>query len=182
MNRGGVPNLARGGYSNPSKNYYYHPPHPPGMIKSAVPGRTDKLPMSVPPGSYILPADIPSALGQGNTMAGEKILGTMFKTGPYSPQSTGQLSSGKLSKGPRPPRMPRLQMIRPIHMGRFAEGGETGDIPIIAAGGEYVIHPDQVREVGHGDLEAGHKVLDQFVIHTRKKHIETLKKLKPPKK
>jgi hypothetical protein len=67
-------------------------------------------------------------------------------------------------------------------MGRFAEGGETGDIPIIAAGGEYVIHPDQVREVGHGDLEAGHKVLDQFVIHTRKKHIETLKKLKPPKK
>jgi hypothetical protein len=68
----------------------------------------------------------------------------------------------------------------------FQEGGaaesEQGDIPIIAAGGEYVIHPDQVREVGHGDLEAGHKVLDRFVIHTRKKHIETLKKLKPPKK
>jgi hypothetical protein len=250
MNRGGVPNLARGGYSNPSKNYYYHPPHPPGMIRSAVPGRTDKLPMSVPPGSYILPADIPSALGQGNTMAGEKILGTMFKTGPYSPQSTAQLS-GKLPKSPRPPRMPRLQMIRPIRMGKFADGGqpkldyrtqdfpsitkhevtgsypltsdlevtgkahtfsndiplrrkpedwgasvglrrtfqeggaaesEQGDIPIIAAGGEYVIHPDQVREVGHGDLEAGHKVLDRFVIHTRKKHIETLKKLKPPKK
>ncbi len=35
-----------------------------GMIRSAVPGRTDKLNLNVPSGSYIIPADIPSALGQ----------------------------------------------------------------------------------------------------------------------
>jgi len=172
MNRGGIPGLmhrvkmATGGS--------IHPRHPAGMIKSSIPGRTDKIPMSVPPGSYILPADIPSALGQGNTMAGEKILGTMFKSGPASPGSTGQLSGGKL-KPARPPHMARLRL------GKFADGGATEDIPIIAAGGEVVLHPDQVREIGHGDLEAGHRVLDKFVVGVRKQNIETLKKLKPPK-
>ena len=41
-----------------------------GLINSPIPGRTDKLPMKVKAGSYILPADIPWAFGQGNTMAG----------------------------------------------------------------------------------------------------------------
>lgn len=187
MNRGGIPALlhrakkmASGGSADMSGGY--HPRHPAGMIKSSIPGRTDKIPMSVPPGSYILPADIPSALGQNNTMAGEKILGTMFKSGPYSPGSTGQLS-GRLPSGIHPPRLPR---IRAMHMGKFADGGSeeqtgNGDVPIIAAGGEYVIHPDQVKEIGHGDLNAGHRVLDKFVLSVRKNHIETLKNLKPPK-
>lgn len=188
MNRGGIPALlhkakkmARGGPGDMSGGY--HPRHPAGMIKSSIPGRTDKIPMVVPPGSYILPADVPSALGQGNTMAGEKILGTMFRSGPYSPGSTGQLS-GKLPGALHPPRLPRIRALR---MGKFADGGseeQTGneDVPIIAAGGEWVIHPDQVREVGHGDLNAGHRVLDKFVIGVRKQNIQTLKSLKPPKK
>src|SRR5262249_42417841 len=45
-----------------------------GMIHSDVPGRTDRLPMTVPKNSYIIPADIPSGLGQGNSMAGAKLL------------------------------------------------------------------------------------------------------------
>lgn len=181
MNRGGIPALlhkaktmARGGS--------LHPRHPAGMIKSSIPGRTDKIPMSVPPGSYILPADVPSALGEGNTMAGEKILGTMFRSGPSSPGSTGQLS-GKLPRS----RSPRFMEMKRMRLSKFADGGETEqttneDIPIIAAGGEYVIHPEQVAEIGHGDMKAGHRVLDQFVLSVRKRHIETLKSLKPPKK
>jgi hypothetical protein len=55
-------------------------------------------------------------------------------------------------------------------------------VPIVAAGGEYVIHPDQVREVGGGDLELGHAVLDDFVKRMRKELIHTLKKLPGPKK
>lgn len=186
MNRGGIPALlhkakkmARGG-SDMSGGY--HPRHPAGMIKSSIPGRTDKIPMSVPPGSYILPADIPSALGQGNTMAGEKILGTMFRSGPNSPGSTAQLS-GKLPHS----RVPKFLEMRRFHMGKFADGGseeQTGndDVPVIAAGGEWVLHPEQVKEVGHGDLAAGHRVLDRFVLSVRKKNIETLRGLKPPKK
>lgn len=41
-----------------------------GLIKSAVPGRTDQLPITVPRDSYIIPADVISGLGQGNTDAG----------------------------------------------------------------------------------------------------------------
>jgi len=166
-----------------------HPRQPAGMIKSDVPGRTDKLPMSVPQGSYIIPADIPSALGQGNTMAGDKILGSMLqankdtlKSGPYG--SAARAPFGKLKKAKAG--NSGLQATRtPKGMGRmkkFADGGETEDIPIIAAGGEYVVHPDQVAGVGNGDVEAGHKVLDKLVLNIRKRHIETLKKLKPPKR
>lgn len=183
MNRGGIPALlhkakkmARGG-SDISGGY--HPRHPAGMIKSSIPGRTDKIPMGVPPGSYVLPADFVSALGQNNSMSGEKIIGKMFNSGPYSPGSTGQLS-GKL-KTARQPKPPRL------HLGKFAAGGETEqdgqeDVPIIAAGGEVILHPDQVRNVGHGDLSAGHRVLDSLVLKVRKEHIRTLQSLKPPKK
>lgn len=52
-----------------------------GPIKSAVAGRTDHLAMSVPAGSYVIPADIVSGLGEGNTEAGQKLLAEMFGTG-----------------------------------------------------------------------------------------------------
>lgn len=49
-----------------------------GPIHSPVAGRTDHLPMNVPSGAYVIPADIVSALGEGNTMAGFEILNDMF--------------------------------------------------------------------------------------------------------
>lgn len=49
-----------------------------GPIHSSVAGRTDHLPMNVPSGAYVIPADIVSALGEGNTMAGFEILNDMF--------------------------------------------------------------------------------------------------------
>ncbi len=152
-----------------------HVPHHGGMIKSSIPGRTDKIPLAVKPGSYIIPSDIPSALGQGNSQAGEKILGRMFKIGPYGSGMTGSIKSGS-------PRMPGFNWMKTPRVPRFAEGGEAEEVPIIAAGGEYVIDPDTVKEIGHGNMDAGHRVLDRFVLQTRKKHIEILKSLKPPKK
>lgn len=188
MNRGGIPGLvyrakemAAGGSAPWNVRRSSHPRHPAGMIKSSIPGRTDKIPMSVPPGSYILPADIPSAIGEGNTMAGSQILGKMFKIGPYGSGMTGKISGGKPSAGKfdwmKTPRPPRTRAD-----GGEVEQTENDDIPIIAAGGEYVIHPEHVAEIGHGDMKAGHRVLDAFVLSTRKRHIETLKKLKPPKR
>lgn len=49
-----------------------------GPIHSAVAGRTDHLPINVPSGSYVIPADIVSSFGEGNTMAGFEILNDIF--------------------------------------------------------------------------------------------------------
>jgi hypothetical protein len=56
----------------------------------------------------------------------------------------------------------------------------TAASPIIAAGGEFVIPPEKVREIGGGDIDRGHKILDHWVMSTRKKHIKTLRGLKQP--
>lgn len=131
-----------------------------GPIMSSVPGRTDRINMNVKSGSYVLPSSHVSYLGQDNTMAGIKILNHMF----------GSHGGGL----PKPPPMMK-----------FARGGEaTGDrlVPIIAAGGEYVLTPEQVAKIGKGDVDFGHKILDHWVVETRKKHIKKLASLAPPAK
>ncbi len=51
-----------------------------GPIHSPVAGRTDHLPMNVPSGSYVIPADIVSAWGEGNTVAGFRVMNAVFGT------------------------------------------------------------------------------------------------------
>lgn len=87
-----------------------------GPIHSLVAGRTDHLPMNVPSGSYVIPADIVSALGEGNTMAGFRILNEVFGEqqvgdqepteiiaagGEYvvSPESVARIGGGNLENG-----------------------------------------------------------------------------------
>jgi hypothetical protein len=64
----------------------------------------------------------------------------------------------------------------------MAAGGATDGVPIVAAGGEYVIPPEDVVHIGGGDLDHGHKVLDAFVKKMRQKTIKTLQSLPGPKK
>lgn len=119
-----------------------------GLIASTVPGRTDKHSINVLSGSYILPADHVAHLGQDNSMAGGRVLDSMFET-----------NSARRRNLP-----------------------VTGDIvPIVVAGGEYLLEPDQVEKVGDGDLTKGHNSLDMWVKSGRKKHITLLKSLPPPK-
>lgn len=146
-----------------------------GMLNSSIPGRTDKLPMKVKAGSYVLPADIPSALGQGNTMAGGEILKKMFNSGPYGLSTMKGGGGGRRGK-----KLFAEGGEAEAEVG--AEGGEDDHVPIIAAGGEYIIPPEVVQDIGHGNMKAGHDVLDKFVLKIRKHHIETLKKLPGPKK
>jgi hypothetical protein len=133
-----------------------------GPIHSSVAGRTDHLPMHVPSGSYVIPADIISAAGEGNTMAGfahaKRVFGGMPRGGGEQPYNHEGGPYG------------------------MARGGKSDGVPIVAAGGEYVVHPDHVRAVGGGDLDVGHKVLDEFVKRSRAELVKTLKKLPPPKK
>lgn len=147
-----------------------------GFLHSAVPGRTDKLPISVKGGSYILPADHVAALGQGNSLAGANLVNKMFKMGPYG-TSLGGLHAAKaaaphLNLSAKPP------SLKPL---KFAHGGHGKPTKIIAAGGEISIPPEKIIEK-YGNLDHGHKTLDRWVIATRKKHIKTLRGLKPPKK
>ena len=57
------------------------------ILQRADGGRTDTVPMDVPSGSYVVPADIISALGEGDTSAGMKAVDGMF--GPHA-QSGGK--------------------------------------------------------------------------------------------
>jgi hypothetical protein len=133
-----------------------------GPIHSGVAGRTDHLPIHVPSGAYVIPADIVSGMGEGNTIAGFKHMRRMFGGNPYNGSSA-----------------PYNQTGGPYGMAR---GGKASGVPIVAAGGEYVLDPDQVREAGGGDLDMGHKVLDSFVLRMRKELVNTLKKLPGPQK
>ena len=60
-----------------------------GPIHSPVAGRTDHLPMHVPSGAYVIPADIIGAMGEGNTMAGFKVAKSMFSQPFYGGKTTG---------------------------------------------------------------------------------------------
>jgi hypothetical protein len=150
-----------------------------GPIHSSVAGRTDHLPITVESGSYVLPADIISASGEGNTIAGFKHFRRVFGGVPRGQGNEPyQHKGGPYGKGDRP----YDQGATPYGMAR---GGDTeGDkgVPIVAAGGECVLSPAQVRAIGHGDLDLGHRVLDEFVKRTRAELIKTLKKLPGPKK
>lgn len=151
-----------------------------GPIHSAVAGRTDHLPMHVASGSYVIPADIISAMGEGNTMAGFKHMRTIFGGVPYAGQEepygvkgtpyTGQEEPYGVEGGPYGEPLPGK-----------SEGG-VATVPIIAAGGEYVVTPEQVVQAGGGDLDTGHRVLDEFVKRMRAETVNTLKNLPGPKK
>jgi len=136
-----------------------------GPIHSPVAGRTDHLPVHVPSGAYVIPADIISAMGEGNTMAGFKVANTIF------------------SKIPGMQGLPGADAQLGLPEKRAMGGATYGSpVPVVVAGGEYVISPEDVEHMGEGDLDAGHRVLDAFVVKMRKKTVDTLKNLPPPKK
>lgn len=137
-----------------------------GPIHSAVAGRTDHLPMHVPSGSYVIPADIVSAAGEGNTMAGFRIMRRIFSGVPYSGESFPYGQSDTPYNEPLPGK---------------AEGG-AATVPIVAAGGEHVVSPEEVMRIGEGDLETGHRVLDEFVKRMRRETVKTLQNLPGPKR
>lgn len=149
--------------------------HSNGLFNSSVPGRTDKLDTLVPAGAYVVPADVVSGLGEGNTMAGSNILDKMFSTGPFGMKLRNPGHGGVGIPGI--PGAPHRQ----VPPATRAEGGAT-PTRIIAAGGEYLIHPDAVKNIGGGDMNKGHKILDHFVVHARKKTAAEMNKLPGPKK
>lgn len=73
-----------------------------GAVAGATPGRADALKVSVPAGSYVVPADVVAALGEGNSAAGLAKLGKQF---PAKRANGGravpiQISDGEFVIGP----------------------------------------------------------------------------------
>lgn len=128
-----------------------------GPLKAPIPGRTDRLPIHVYSGSYVIPADIVSALAEGNTEAGYAVIKKMIEDA----QANTRTKGGMIGTG---------------------EEETPSTVAAIVAGGEYVLSPDEVRAFGEGDIDEGHKVLDAFVKSTRKKNIKTLRGLPGPVK
>lgn len=109
-------------------------------------------------------------MGEGNTKAGFRHLRGMFtelrrRYGglPYSGDSAPYGQHG----GP---------------YGGHARGGKTDGVPVVLSGGEHVLTPDEVRAAGEGDMDAGHKALDEFVKQYRAKLVKTLKALPGPRR
>ena len=111
-----------------------------GPIIGDTGGRADKVAMDVPDGSYIVPADVVSGLGQGNTGAGLKTINKMF----------------------------------PV---RKAKGGA---VSIMAAHGETVISPEQLKERFGDDLDHAHAIMDHWVKQERQNIIKTMQELPGP--
>lgn len=145
--------FARGGKTGGFAVPYANPiPYADGPIMGATGGRADKIPTTVRGGSHVIPSDVVSSLGQGNTTAGMSVLSRMFKSGPYG---------------------------MPMKTPRRADGGE---VPVLVSDGEFVVSPEVVAELGGGNQDAGHEILDQFILGARKSAIETLKRLPGPAK
>lgn len=196
-----------------SQGQFFHS----GLVHSAVAGRTDRHPINVAAGAYVVPADIVSGVGEGNTMAGAQVLDAMRHQGPHGTTPLKSKGGGrgipappegaKLAQGGAADKNPTMIPLPPMPGPSNTPGGasvtqpmmsidvgmkrggrkhqpEDGDeeVPIIVAGGEFIYHPNDVKNFGGGDVHKGHDRLDKFVENVRKKLIETTKKLPGPKK
>jgi hypothetical protein len=143
-----------------------------GSIVSAVPGRTDLHFTHVPSGSFVIPADIVSAHGQGNTLAGMHVLEKLFRMGKHS--------------------IAKMKPIPPLKTLKAAKGGMIADehvgkpVPVKLAGGEIVVPPESVHETMERvskkklTLAEAHSAMDHWVINERKKLRKTLARLPGP--
>jgi len=152
-----------------------------GPVLSAVAGRTDHHPTTVPSGSYVLPADHVSSLGQGNTLAGMKQVHNMFNMGPRG------VHAPKIVHGSGPPKPPRLAHTLSHAKGGAAHHNVGEPTPVAIAGGEIVIPPEAILDWMESqdlprNLKLGHEALDKWVVSQRKNHIKTLKSLPGPAK
>ena len=143
-----------------------------GYLHGPTPGRADAILTTAPAGSYVIPADVVSGLGEGNSMAGAGVMDRIIRTGPHGVQA---MPSARVSHGP--PRAPGL-----FHQ---AKGGAMGvpdakPQPVALSHGEYVVQPEFVAQWGRGDHKAGVEAFDRWVVKMRKLIIAKMKKLPGP--
>lgn len=146
---------------------------PGGLYGGATGGRTDNIANIVPVGAYVMPADVVSGLGEGNTQAGAAIMDKMFHSLPHGVQSD-RMTHGRGAGMPAPPKPFNEDTM-------YAKGGMTKNhVPIITASGEFLVQPEAIV-AKFGNLKRGHQILDNFVKHYRKKIAKKMLSLPGPK-
>lgn len=153
--------LAKGGLAapHPEKDQF----HGGGLFRADTPGRTDRLPRSVPADSFVVPAAEVASLGEGNTEAGGKMLEHILSGITSAPEK------------------------------RADGGASGDKSAVIVAGGEYLIPRDKIVEIGRrlraagkskarSDLAAGHQWCRDLVLRLRKQELKRLKSAPLPKK
>lgn len=146
-----------------------------GFLRGLTSGRADAIKTTAPSGSYVLPADVVSGLGEGNSLAGARVISDALTSGPWG---TGlpRIAHGSgvpRSTAPRPPKAAKG--------GGVQKGASDGHpIPVMLSHGEYTISPEQVRAIGKGDQKAGWRILDEFVKEARRRTIAKMKSLPGP--
>ena len=169
-----------------------------GALRGDTPGRADKVDTTVEDGSHIIPADIVSYLGSGNTDSGFLRLEKLFPNSVAHRAWGGGLSSTGLPHLPNPAHMPGMVTphITPLRLPRLAgvpgmrkppvphmamaEGGEAAQIPVMLSHGEFACSPRDVTIAGGGDIEKGHQAIDKWILKTRKEAIAKLRSLPKP--
>jgi hypothetical protein len=82
---------------------------------------------------------------------------------------------------PQPaPQQTQQSGMQPAQQAARGGSAKQETVPILAAGGEFIIAPEHVARWGNGDVEKGHRELDRFVVETRQKIIKEMAKLKGP--
>lgn len=157
-------------------------------------GRTDRNNVNVASGSYVLPADVVSGLGEGNSLAGAAAWDKILHSLPYG------IHAAAAHRGMGPPHPP--SGLSPPGQGSppgIAKGGTApagtdtdGEVPIQAADGEIIVHPDDVKRFGIAYMpdgmmrtpdtlvKYGHSVLDEFVKVQRGRNIKAQEELPGP--
>lgn len=158
-----------------------------GYLHGDTPGRTDVLNIAPPAGSYVVPADIVSGLGEGNSIAGAAILNRAFGMGPWDTSQPPAHRGAGVGIPKPPPTYGEFQKDFRASLPTAKKGGKVEEhagqpTPIIAASGEFIISPRVVRAIGGGNLTKGHTALDTWILKRRKQNVEEQRKLKPPKK
>lgn len=152
---GETPGFARGGLGVPRPRVRRVGSH--GLVHSATPGRADLVPARMRRGSYVVPADVVSSLGQGNTLAGARVLHASL------PEAAEMAARGPVAR---------------------AAGG-LADVPdeieVRLSGGEYQVSPEQVLAIGRGDVGRGAEALDRLVHTVRAQTRDQLARMPPPK-
>jgi hypothetical protein len=145
-----------------------------GFLAGNTAGRADAINAQAPGGSYVIPADVIAGLGEGNSLAGARVMDMIVHSGPHGiPMAPGRAGRG-------PPGAPRA-MASQAKGGGVQGAGSGRSMPVALSHGEYVVHPvDVARTFGEGDLKRGHRVLDHWVQLERARQIKKLKKLPIP--
>lgn len=152
-----------------------------GFLNGSTLGRADHLMATAPSGSYIVPADVVAGLGEGNSLAGAKVMDEMLNSGPWGTRlprlAHREPPEARAPGGIRLPRQPVYEQ----HGGPVrGHGQEEERVPVALSHGEYQIDPEDVRRIGGGNIKLGHARLDHWVVRMRGEQIDKLKGLKPP--